>query len=355
MPKGLPQTVKDHLEKCRSAAIAAVEAYNRPGPRFRTAQYLVLIVIAWTALLHAVFYRRGRRPWVRQRKTGRRVRYVKIHGDYKHWDLEECLKQHLGGKQSPERKNLEFLLGLRHKIEHRHLPELDVTLYGECQAALMNLEELIVREFGPKWALADQLAVSLQFSRLIPDEKSRAAKLLATKSAKAVIDYVERFRGKLTTSVINSIRYSFSVYLVPKVANRAALADAAVQFVKVDEASPQELARLEKLNVLIKEKQIPIANLGLYKPSEVVEEVKKRLPFSMDLHAHTRAWKHYKIRPPRGDAHPELTRSEHCVYDETHKDYVYTKAWVEKLARELADPKTYQTVVGRLAKTGSSR
>jgi hypothetical protein len=32
MPKGLPVVAKDNLEKCRSAAIAAVDAYNRPGP-----------------------------------------------------------------------------------------------------------------------------------------------------------------------------------------------------------------------------------------------------------------------------------------------------------------------------------
>lgn len=37
MPKGLSSAVRDNLEKCRSAAIAAVDVYNRPGPRFRTA------------------------------------------------------------------------------------------------------------------------------------------------------------------------------------------------------------------------------------------------------------------------------------------------------------------------------
>jgi hypothetical protein len=46
MSKGLPVAVRDNLEKCRSAAIAAVDTYNRPGPRFRTAHYIVLIVIA---------------------------------------------------------------------------------------------------------------------------------------------------------------------------------------------------------------------------------------------------------------------------------------------------------------------
>ena len=48
MPKALPQSVRDNIEKCRAATVAAVDVYNRPGPRFRTAHYIILIVLAWT-------------------------------------------------------------------------------------------------------------------------------------------------------------------------------------------------------------------------------------------------------------------------------------------------------------------
>ncbi len=347
MPRGLPQVVKDNIEKCRSSAIAAVDAYNRPGPRFRTAQYVVLIVMAWTALFHAIAYRKGRRPWFRKPGTGKGVRYQKVDGEPKHWDLMECLRQHFGDKHPAERKNLEFLVGLRNKIEHRHLPELDPALYGECQAALMNLEELLVQGFGQKCALAEQLAVSLQFSQSVPEDKLKATKALASNAARSVKEYVERFRGDLPGPILNSMKYSFTVFLVPKVVNRATLADVAVQFVKVDEASSEELQRLERLNVLIKERRIPIANLDMFKPGEVVEELRGRLPHAVDLHVHTCAWRHYQVRPAKGDAHPERTRSEYCVYDTTHEDYVYTRAWVEKLARELANPAAYERVVGR--------
>jgi len=40
-----------------------------------------------------------------------------------HWELSECLKEYLADKNPSERANLQFLVGLRHKIEHRHLPE----------------------------------------------------------------------------------------------------------------------------------------------------------------------------------------------------------------------------------------
>lgn len=349
MAKGLPLRVKENLEKCRTAAIAAVETYNRPGSRFRTAQYLILIVIAWIAIFHAIFYQKRKRPWYRLKAStsGPGIRYVKVDGEPKHWDLSECLKQHYSDKNPPERKNLEFLIGLRNKIEHRHLPELDSSLFGECQAALLNLETLLVAEFGHKYALTEQLAVSLQFSQMIPDEKAKATKQLVLSASKSVVDYVEKFRSGLPNAVLNSMKYSFSVYLVPRVSNREKAADAAVQFVRVDEASEEELKRLEKLNVLIKEKHIPIANLGLYKPGEVVSELERRLPFRIKMADHTEAWRHFGVRPPARDPHPERTRPEYCSYDDVHEDYVYAKAWVEMLVREFSDAAKFEEITGR--------
>jgi hypothetical protein len=347
MPRGLGQTVKDNLEKCRAAAIAAVDAYNRPGPRFRTAQYLVMITIAWTALFHAMFYKRNRRPQFRRKTAGGAVRYIMIDGERKHWDLAECLKQHYGDKHPAVRRNLEFLLGLRNKIEHRHLPELDPSLYGECQAALMNLEDLVVQEFGAKYAMAEQLAVSLQFSQTMPPEKKAAAKALARGAARTVGEYVETFRGGLPSTVLNSMKYSWNVYLVPKVANREKAADVAVEFVRVDEASEEELKRAERLNVLIREKHIPIANLDLFKPSQVVMELQDRVPFRITTDTHVRAWKYHQVRPKTHAAKPEQTKQQYCIYDLAHRDYLYTRAWIERLVEELSDADTYELITGR--------
>lgn len=346
MSRGLPRTVRDNLDKCRLSAISAVEVYNRPGPRFRTALFLVLIVMAWTALFHASFYRRRRRPWYRRRDVSA-IRYVRIDGEPKHWDLSECLKQFHGANNPAERKNLEFLIGLRNKVEHRHLPELDAALYGECQAALLNLETMLVSEFGAKYALEEQLAVSLQFSRAMPEQKTAAARKLAQGAARSVVDYIERFRGRLPSTVLSSMKYSYNVFLVPKLANRQQAADSAVEFVHVDEASEEELERLSKLNVLIREKHIPIASLDLFKPSKVVEEVESRLPHRFTMAAHTDAWKHFGVRPAKTARTPEQTKPEYCVFDAPHRDYLYTRAWIEKLVVELADSERYEKVTGR--------
>ena len=45
-------------------------------------------------------------------------------------------------------------------------------------------------------------------------------------------------------------RYSFSVFLVPKVANRENAADAAVEFVNAKDLSEEELERYKQMNLL---------------------------------------------------------------------------------------------------------
>jgi uncharacterized protein DUF3644 len=351
MAKALPHATKENLEKCRSAAIAAVDAYNRPGPRFRTAHFIVLIVIAWTALFHAIFYKRHVKPWYKKKGTNPKGdRYLRIDGDPKHWDLIECLRQHYGSDNPPERTNLEFLIGLRNKIEHRQTPELDVGLYGECQAALLNLETMLSAQFGARYALAEQLAVSLQFSGLVPAEKRKAAGKLVTAAVKSIKEYVETFRAGLPSSTLNSNRYSFSVFLVPKVANRKQFADVAVEFIRVDEASTEELERLEKLNVLIKEKHIPIANLGLFRPGQVVAKVQEAIPFRFTMGSHTAAWRHFKIRPQTRSPKPESTVGQFCVHDPAHNDYLYTAAWIEHLSKQLVDAAKFQEITGTAAR-----
>ena len=253
--------------------------------------------MAWQAYFHAYYYNRNRKPWYQSRKSKHKkgVRYQRIDGEPKHWDLAMCLAKYFGDRHPAERKNLEFLLGLRNKIEHRNLPEMDSILFGECQAALMNLEEYLVREFGPQYGLEEVLSLSLQFSRTRPPEKKRAIEALAG-GARTVMDYIERFRGGLTDHVFNDLGYSYRVFLVPKTANRENTADAAVEFIHIDDADEEQRIQLDRLNVLIKDRQIPIANLDKKKPSEVVDAVSRSIPFVFNMHHHTLAWQHYKVR-----------------------------------------------------------
>src|ERR1035438_10336910 len=79
MPRKMPIEADANLRKAREAALLAVETYNRPGASFRTAGFLVLMVVAWTALFHAIFAKRKVKPYYRQKKRNRLHRHVGRH------------------------------------------------------------------------------------------------------------------------------------------------------------------------------------------------------------------------------------------------------------------------------------
>ena len=62
------------------------------------------------------------------------------------------------------------------------MPDLDHEVFGECQAALINLEDLLVSEFGQDFAMTVSLAWSLQFSRSSPTERRRASRATSAKN-----------------------------------------------------------------------------------------------------------------------------------------------------------------------------
>jgi Protein of unknown function (DUF3644) len=342
----LTRPARSHLEKARAAAISAVEVYNKPGSQFRTPHYLVLMTIAWTALFHAIFRSRGQRPWYRKR-VGNTFRYIRIDGDFKHWELEECCNQFWGEKNPPERDNLRFLIGLRNKIEHRALPQLDPSIYGECQALLLNFEKLLSAEFGKKYALAESLAVSLQFSLVAPTQRAKALKALAASEARSIVQYVEKFRTGLPSNTLESSAYSFSVFLLPKTVNRASAADISVEFVPYDPADPHQADQLQKVTAIIKEKQVPVGLKGYKKPGEIVAALKSRVPFKITTDTHTRSWKYYEVRPAFPNPNPEKTKPQYCVYDELGGMYGYTEAWIDLLVEALSNPDKYREITGR--------
>jgi len=82
--------VKAALEKARDSALLAVEVYNRPAVKFKSGGFITLIIIAWTSLFHAVFFKRKKKPFYR----GKQRRFLTIDGDFKYWELDECLRNY---------------------------------------------------------------------------------------------------------------------------------------------------------------------------------------------------------------------------------------------------------------------
>jgi hypothetical protein len=75
-----------------------------------------------------------------------------------------------------------------------------------------------------------------------------------------------------------------------------------------------------------------------YKPSDVVEIVRKTTTKNFSMSSHTTAWQKHKIRPPKGAKAPDKTNRDYCIYHAAHKDYTYNDKWIELLIGELGGP-----------------
>jgi hypothetical protein len=336
--KGLPIIVKKYLEKSRDAALLSVEVYNKPAVRFKSSSYITLMVIAWTALFHAFFFKQKRKPYYRLNNG----RFAKNDGDYKHWELDECLKQYyLSDTQNPVRKNLEFFIPLRNKIEHRYLPELDADIFGECQSMLLNFDELIEKEFGTKYCIRESLSFSLQ---LFPSSKSLSEAVTKNSKSKPIVEFIEKYRSTISSDVLLSGKYSFKAFLI-QISNHESSTALPIQFVHYDKLNDEEKEGLKKFVAMVKYKEIPVLNADKLRVADVVKLVQEGLGNKFTTHTHYLCWKKYKVRPNSRSSSPEQTNSKYCIYDKIHKDYLYTHDWVDFLISKLKDKKEYDSLL----------
>ncbi len=209
-----------------------------------------MMCVAWTALFHAIFFKRRVKPFYRKKSNRRHFEIVE--GDRKAWELAQCLAEFWDGEHPAIRLNLEFFVKLRNKIEHRSMPAIDINIFGECQALLFNFEDLLVSEFGSKYALNESLSLALQFSCYRNESQEAAVRKLHKGLAKDVVTYISAFRSSLSAEQLQDMRFSYKVFLFPKPANRERGADLAVEFIKYDPSNPEEMARINRAVALIK-------------------------------------------------------------------------------------------------------
>lgn len=337
--------IKALLDKSKDSALLAVEIYNKPRTSFRSHGFIVLMCIAWTSLLHAIFEKGGINYFYKKSKH----RYEMIDGEKKAWDLSGCIEKFYTDPHSPERKNLEFFTKLRNKIEHRFIPELDPDIFGECQAMLINFEQLLAQEFGDAYSINENLVFALQFSKILHDDQIKVIKKKTSRDYREVSKFINRYRGKLKRDILESLNYNFRVYLLPKVANHKGSSDFALEFIKYDPNNPEDVKKYKDLIVAIKEKQVPIEGLTAGKVAgQVHEALKGKMPpgwkFNASSH-HVRCWKYFKVRPAAGSSDPSATRAEYCFYNKTFGQYGYTQSWVNLLISKLSDKNEYDKIM----------
>lgn len=253
------------LGKSREASLGAIKIFNDPQVTFKSETFIVLMIIAWTYLLHA--YYRSKRIEYRYFKQGnKRKLYDRTkHGAYKYWELERCLNDTQSPVDKDTANNLIFLIGLRHEIEHQMTRLLDNYLSGRYQACAMNYNEYIKKLFGKRYGIDNQLSYSIQFMELAEEQ------IMGVKPEVHIPEklrtYIADFDGALSHEEYNSTRYSFRLLFKRKLVNKPGQADKVVEFI---DPSSELAKRIDKEYWVKKEVERP-----KFRAKDVVDEVKK--------------------------------------------------------------------------------
>jgi hypothetical protein len=336
---------KSILEGSLDSALLAVVIYNKPRTMFRSEGYITLMVIAWMKLLHAYFNRTIGDRYYYRLKSGR---YDRVDGERKAWEWSTSVKEY--NKLNPSKQlseavtaNLQFFIGLRNKIEHRHVAkrEVDTLIFGECQSLLYNYENVLVELFGEEHAINENLVYSLQFSQMRTQEQETASKKIRSKEVQEIRADIDNYRSSLPSEVFDSQEYSVKLIQIPKISNTNRN-DVAVEFVRWSELSEEDKATYDQLVAIIKEKVVKkeAANAGKLKPGDVLEQVEARCGVKINFTVHKCLYYVFSIRPiSEKDRDPFDTDTTYCHYDEAHGDYIYQESWVDFIVNTLGSDK----------------
>lgn len=337
--------IRSLLQKAKESALLSVDVYNKPGTAFRTAAFLVLMTIAWTAAMLAKFLREGVSPYYVDKGTGA---FELVDGKYpKTWSPMDCVGKAFPTSSDPVRKNLEFVIGLRNHIEHQHCPELDQRLFGHCQALLSNFERYVQQAFGDKFTVGSAFSLALQPATPHNEHQLGALRRIFGSNLSALLDFVDEFDAAVPDEVYRDARYRYRVMLVPVAANNDRKADAAVTYLQWDPNTTEAATALKHFHVLVKPKEVAVSHPDDLLPGDVSREVQARLRGHRFQHSaeHPRAVKHFKIHS-EDPKRPELCDSRYCIWHRPTKRYLYHRAWVEKLVAELGDTSAWPRIIG---------
>lgn len=327
------------LEKAKESCLLAVDVYNKPMTSFRSAGYIVLMMIAWTSLFHAIF--EGKTNYYYKIEDGSRIRYQKHDGEKVAWDISKCVKEYFKTKDKTYdsiRANLEFFIPLRNKIEHRFMPELDSFIFSECQPLLSNFETILTEEFGEDHTINENLVYSLQFSKV----PSKLKESKPSKDFLRIKDQIMKYRASLPDEIFVNPNYAFKAALVQ--VNNPNKADYAIKFINIDDLDHEDREPLENALGIIKEKYTSVSDLDKFKSGDVAKKVQTQLSkhygtkikFNAANH-HTKCCFEYKIRPKNGSKKKERTKKEFCIYNNVFDGYTYTSEWIKFLIRKLSN------------------
>jgi hypothetical protein len=277
------------LTKAREAALSAVQTFNNPLIAFKSETFIVLMIIAWTYLMHAYYRRQGvEYRYFDISENGRRKFHRTKRGTFRFWELERCLSVPECPVDAATAKNLLFLIGLRHEIEHQMALSLDNYLSGRYQACALNFNRYIKAFFGEKCALDRQLAFSIQFAALTREQiEGEATEDSVPAQLKA---YIFEFDEGLSDEEFNSEYYSYRVLFTRKLTGKRGQADSTIEFIAPDSPLAKDIDTKYWV-----QKEVERPKL---RAKDVVQQMRDEGFTAFGMHQHTQLWKVLDAKNP---------------------------------------------------------
>ena len=275
------------VAQSQDAALTAVQVFNNPLIRFKSENFIVLMNIAWTYLLHA-HYRKSGVEYRYYHGAGKGRRYERTaDGSFKFWDLRKCLAAPECPFDNETKKNLSFLIGLRDEITHHMSPLLDQFVSARYQACCLNYNRYVKQLFGDRYGIDQHLSYSLQFARISREQLAAPSEADLPASVRS---YIARFDSELTAEELNSDRFAFRMLFVPKLAGKAGQADEVIEFLRPDSEIAQAVNRDY---VAFKEVERP-----KFLPGAIVRTMQDEGYPRFNMHHHTQLWKSLDAKAP---------------------------------------------------------
>jgi len=292
------------IKKSRESALAAIQIFNNPNIMFKSEIFIVLIIIAWTYLLHA-YYRDKKRDYRYFKIINGRKKYDKTRRDaFKYWELERCLNENNCPIDKDTANNLRFLIGLRHEIEHQMTTKIDDHLSARFQACCLNYNQYIKQFFCDQYGVDRHLSFSLQFSSISDEQLNILSD--RTDLPAHIQRYIDGFDGQLTDLEFNSPKYAYRVLFVAKTANTKGQADRVIEFVRADSPLAESV---NAQYVVTKETE---------KPKYLAKQIKKQMHdegfLKFNSYHHTQLWKSKDAKNP-GNGYGVMVANTWYWYD----------------------------------------
>jgi hypothetical protein len=201
--------------------------------------------------------------------------------------LEQCINVAQCPLDDLVKKNLLFLIGIRHEIEHQMTTRIDDHLSAKFMAAALNFNAAIKKHFGAKYSLEKEQAFSIQFSSI---NEGTVRTLLGQKDLPQNIrSFIAEFETGMTREEYDDPRFSYRVALVPRTGNKPATADQIYQIVTPGSEMSAQINR-----VLLKETE-----RRKYRPGTIVSMMKAAGFDRFSFHWHKELWREKDAKNPK--------------------------------------------------------